>query len=74
MARIRAVLRRTDSESPEPGKYSDGRLSVDFGDMRVECESSPVKLTRKEFSLLNALIKNSGRVATRQYLLDDVWG
>ena len=74
MARIRAVLRRTDSESTEPGTYSDGRLSVDFGDMRVECESSTVKLTRKEFSLLNALIKNSGRVATRQYLLDDVWG
>ena len=74
MARIRAVLRRTESESVESATYSDGRLTVDFGDMRVECESFPVKLTRKEFSLLNALIKNSGRVATRQNLLDDVWG
>ena len=74
MARIRAVLRRTESESVETGPYSDGRLTVDFGDMRVECGSLPVKLTRKEFSLLNALIKNSGRVATRQNLLDDVWG
>lgn len=74
MARIRAVLRRTESESVETGTYSDGRLTVDFADMRVECESVPVKLTRKEFSLLNALIKNSGRVATRQNLLDDVWG
>ena len=31
-------------------------------------------LTRKEFALLNTLIKNTGRVATRQNLLDDVWG
>ncbi|CAN5391832.1 response regulator transcription factor [soil metagenome] len=74
MARIRAVLRRSDGESPEMGIYNDGRLTVDFGDMRVECEKAPVKLTRKEFALLNTLIKNTGRVATRQNLLDDVWG
>ncbi len=74
MARIRAVLRRSDGDSTEIGAYNDGRLSVDFADMRVECEKTPVKLTRKEFALLNALIKNTGRVATRQNLLDDVWG
>ncbi len=74
MARIRAVLRRSDSESPETAVYSDRLLKVDFGDMRVECENTPVKLTRKEFALLNTLIKNTGRVATRQNLLDDVWG
>ncbi len=74
MARIRAVLRRTEGEVPEAGIYADGRLTVDFGDMRVECEKLPVKLTRKEFALLNTLIKNTGRVSTRQNLLDDVWG
>jgi DNA-binding response OmpR family regulator len=42
--------------------------------MRVECEHSPVKLTKKEFSLLENLIRNRGRVSTRQQLLDNVWG
>lgn len=74
MARIRAVLRRTEGDSADSRTYSDGKLTVDFGDMRVECHKAPVKLTRKEFALLNTLIMNTGRVSTRQNLLDDVWG
>ena len=72
MARVRAVLRRTD-ESSVP-RYEDDRLKIDFADMRVVCEGTNVKLTRKEFALLSTLAKRSGRVATRQQLLDDVWG
>ena len=72
LARIRAVLRRTSEESSEP--YDDGSLSIDFDDMRVNCCGNDVKLTRKEFALLTVLAKNKNRVATRQKLLDDVWG
>lgn len=72
MARVRAVLRRSEKESVP--KYNDGRLSVDFADMRVSCSGSDVKLTRKEFALLSYLITNAGRVASRQQLLDNVWG
>ena len=72
IARVRAVLRRVDSESVQ--KYEDEKLSVDFVDMRVHCSGEEIKLTRKEFSLLTYLTKNSGRVATRQNLLDNVWG
>lgn len=71
IARIRAVLRRVETE--ESPKYSDSRLDVDFADMRVAC-GGEVKLTRKEFALLEYLIKNMGRVASRQQLLDNVWG
>ncbi len=71
-ARVRAVLRRVETDvSPT---YSDEVLKVDFGDMRVTCSDQPVKLTRKEFALLEHLIKNTGRVASRQQLLDNVWG
>ena len=73
MARIRAVLRRVEKDSGE-NNYSDDRLTVDFGDMRVVCKGISVKLTRKEFALLENLIRNIGRVATRQQLLDNVWG
>lgn len=72
VARIRAVLRRVEKD--DVPKYRDERLSVDFGDMRVKCSDSDVKLTRKEFALLEHLILNSGRVASRQQLLDNVWG
>ena len=72
IARVRAVLRRSEKEN-EP-KYADDKLTVDFADMRVICEGSDVRLTRKEFALLTHLIQNSGRVAARQQLLDNVWG
>jgi len=72
IARVRAVLRRVEKDTIQ--KYSDERLSIDFDDMRVLCGEIDVKLTRKEFSLLTYLIKSAGRVATRQNLLDTVWG
>jgi DNA-binding response OmpR family regulator len=72
VARVRAVLRRSEKE--EVAKYEDPRMSIDFGDMRVICDGTSIKLTRKEFALLEYLIKNTGRVATRQQLLDNVWG
>ncbi len=72
IARVRAVLRRAEKESAP--KYEDEKLTVDFADMRVVCEGEDVRLTRKEFALLTHLIQNSGRVAPRQQLLDNVWG
>lgn len=72
IARVRAVLRRAEKESTDV--YSDDKLTVDFDDMRVTCQGDDVKLTRKEFALLKHLIENSGRVAARQQLLDNVWG
>jgi DNA-binding response OmpR family regulator len=42
--------------------------------VRVVCDGAEVKLTRKEFALLAALARRPGRVATRQQILDDVWG
>lgn len=72
IARVRAVLRRSEKDASP--KYQDERITVDFEDMRVTCDGTDVKLTRKEFALLEHLIKNIGRVATRQQLLDNVWG
>lgn len=72
VARARAVLRRAEKETPP--RYEDERMIVDFDDMRVTADGEDIKLTRKEFALLEHLIKNTGRVATRQQLLDNVWG
>jgi DNA-binding response OmpR family regulator len=72
VARVRAVLRRVEKDALE--NYKDDKMTIDFADMRVTCADENVKLTRKEFALLTHLIRNAGRVATRQNLLDNVWG
>jgi DNA-binding response OmpR family regulator len=72
LARVRAVLRRIEGEPGE--SYDDGRLRIDFEDVRVSGDGKNVKLTHKEFQLLSTLAKKKGRVITRQQLLDQVWG
>jgi two-component system, OmpR family, alkaline phosphatase synthesis response regulator PhoP len=72
LARVRAVLRRVDDNAGE--LYQDGRLTIDFEDVRAACDGVNVKLTNKEFSLLSTLARKRGRVVTRQQLLDQVWG
>jgi len=72
MARVRAVLRRADENSVKT--YEDDHLMIDFGDVRVACDGSRIKLTNKEFTLLAVLARSPDRVVTRQQLLDSVWG
>jgi DNA-binding response OmpR family regulator len=72
MARVRAVLRRVDESTV--ARYEDSRLQIDFAEMRVACDGNGVRLTRKEFALLTTLAKATGRISTRQQLLDNVWG
>lgn len=72
MARVRAVLRRTDEGGTK--SYEDDMLAIDFNDVRVICNGTRIKLTNKEFTLLSVLAKNPDRVMSRQQLLDSVWG
>jgi DNA-binding response OmpR family regulator len=72
LARVRAVMRRTDESQSKT--YEDDHLVIDFGDIRVVCDGAKVKLTNKEFNLLSVLAKSADRVVTRQQLLDHVWG
>ncbi|MEX2224569.1 MAG: response regulator transcription factor [Candidatus Rokuibacteriota bacterium] len=73
VARIRAVLRRT---RPTPGAapLTVGSLSIDPAAHLVTVDGAPVALTRKEFDLLRALVEARGRVLSREFLLDHVWG
>jgi DNA-binding response OmpR family regulator len=47
---------------------------LDIGSRRAETASGPVELTAREFDLLVALLREPGRVFTRDQLLDRVWG
>ena len=73
VARIRAVLRRA---RPLAGTapVTIGQLSVDTAAHAVTVDGVSVSLTRKEFDLLRALLEARGRVLSREFLLDHVWG
>ncbi|MFH0828429.1 MAG: response regulator transcription factor [Candidatus Omnitrophota bacterium] len=74
IARIKAVLRR-GREKEIPGDTAVfGDLSIDFAKIAVSVGKNPVELTAKEFELLKALIQAKGRVLSRDYLLDAIWG
>jgi two-component system, OmpR family, alkaline phosphatase synthesis response regulator PhoP len=73
LARVKAVMRRT-SASPESKMISFKDITVDFEKHEVKKEGRKVELTLKEFELLEILVKNKGRVMTRDFLLDKVWG
>ncbi|MEX2262262.1 MAG: winged helix-turn-helix domain-containing protein [Bryobacteraceae bacterium] len=60
--------------SPEPARYRDGHLELDFEGETVLLDSRPLVLTRKELRLLAVLVENAGEVVTRTALLSDIWG
>ncbi len=74
-SRVAALLRRVDWERGTPGGvYEDTRLEVDPSRYRVLRNGVEVHLTRREFAVLWHLISLDGRVASREQILDAVWG
>ena len=74
-ARVKAVLRRAvRQEGIKEQTVSIGTLTVDIERHTVKKDGKPVELTAKEFDLLVMLMKNNGKVLTRDTLLDKVWG
>ena len=73
VARVRAVLRRARPPSGAE-RIVTGRLSIDSGRHVASVGERPVQLTPKEFDLLRALAEAEGRVLSREFLLDRVWG
>ena len=82
---MRAVLRRApggpDSSDrhgnavlDSEGMWESNGIKVDVDQRRVFVRGEEVHLRRKEFELLRLLIENSGRVLTRDVLIDRVWG
>lgn len=74
LARVKAVLRRVHEKGKLPDVLKIGDLTIDFLKILVYIKDKPVSLTSKEFELLRTLIKANGRVLSRDYLLDTIWG
>ena len=74
VARVKAVLRRSQKEASLPGELVIGRLRFNFSRYEVHMGNTKLELTPKEYELLKMLATNLGKVFTREQLLEKVWG
>jgi len=74
VARVRAVLRRTERPRSESDIVRAGEITLDIPRMRATVEGRPVELTPTEFQLVTTMAREPGRVFTRAQLLDAVHG
>jgi two-component system alkaline phosphatase synthesis response regulator PhoP len=74
VARVRAVLRRSERQSEPRERIDVGELALDVPRLRTTVAGSPVELTATEFQLLATMAREPGRVFTRAQLLDAVHG
>ena len=75
LARVRAVLRRTEQgneEEPSVIRYKE--ITLDGENYEVLVGTDEVSLTSREFEILKLLLENPGKVFSRESLLDSVWG
>jgi phosphate regulon transcriptional regulator PhoB len=73
VARVRAVLRRSHPD-PSPPVLTVGPITLDAARHAVSLNGQAIVLTPKEFDLLQALLEAAGRVLSREFLLNRVWG
>ena len=74
LARVKAVLRRFYIVEPESNVLTFGDLVADFEKRELVIKDKKLDLTLKEFELLEILIRNKGKILTRDTLLDKIWG
>jgi len=75
-ARVRALLRRSSIQSPgsKDDRLTRGHITIDSSRRIAERNGVPVELTAKEFNLAELLMRNPGKVYSRERLLDIIWG
>lgn len=74
LARISALARRAQSETGEQPHFCCPPFEFDLSSQQVSVDGDSVSLTHKEFQLAVLMFRNSGRLLSRSYLLENVWG
>lgn len=74
LARVQAVLRRTQVQADSPARVDFGTLSINLATQQVTMGDEPLRLTPTEFRLLTTLARHPNQVITHNALLTEVWG
>jgi DNA-binding response OmpR family regulator len=74
LARVRAILRRTEGSKKRLARYRFADVELDFEVYRAKKGEEPLDLSPREFELLRYLIERKGETVSREKLLEDVWG
>jgi DNA-binding response OmpR family regulator len=74
VARVKAILRRSEAPGRLPEVLVAGTIEVDIGRREARVDGETVALTAREFDLLRFMAENRGLALSRQQLLDGVWG
>lgn len=74
VARVRAMLRRTQGQVKPPTRLLVGSLEIDVDGHSVTLANAPVHLTPNEFTLLACLARRPGQTLTREQLMDELYG
>lgn len=74
VARVKAVLRRSQKVALPEGEFILGNLRLNFARYEIYLGKEKLELTPKEYELLKLLVTNVGKVFTREQLLEKVWG
>jgi two-component system response regulator RegX3 len=76
VSRVRAQLRRASMTEPATiaDALSSGKVTVDSERHEVTISGTPISMTPKEFALLELLMERKGKLVTRDYLIEEVWG
>ncbi len=72
-ARVKALLRRSEGVADEDEIHEFDGIRVNFTTYEVDVRGEPVRLSAKEMELLRFLIRNRGKVLSRDLLLEEVW-
>jgi DNA-binding response OmpR family regulator len=74
LARIRAVLRRPQVSPQELERLEVNNVTLDTGSRQVLCDGIPVELTTLQFDILEMLMRSSGRILTRDQIMERLYG
>jgi DNA-binding response OmpR family regulator len=74
MARIRAVFRRAAQSNNIPEQYSFGKIRLDFKKYKAFRDNQEIKLSSREFAIMEYFISHEGEAVHRHDLLSEVWG
>ncbi len=73
IARVNALLRRIPEAAAQP-VFTVGDLSIDMARRQVQLEGAEIKLSPKEYTLLQHLARHAGKVVTHEQMLREIWG